>query len=54
LYCCRTRPEWNWTEKLNEILGAKNVSIQKVERGESTSKIANPKSQIATVGGETA
>lgn len=50
LYCCRTRPEWNWAENLKEILGANTVKIQKVERGESKSQIPNPKSKIA--GGE--
>ncbi|MDQ3800691.1 MAG: adenosylmethionine decarboxylase [Acidobacteriota bacterium] len=52
LYCCRTRPEWNWTENLNEMLGAGNVKIQKVERGEFQSETPNPKSKIA--GGEAA
>ncbi|HLM00577.1 MAG TPA: adenosylmethionine decarboxylase [Pyrinomonadaceae bacterium] len=52
LYCCRTRPEWNWTINLSETLGARKVSIQKVERGEPQSRIQNPKSKIA--GGETA
>ncbi|HEX8250979.1 MAG TPA: adenosylmethionine decarboxylase [Pyrinomonadaceae bacterium] len=50
LYCCRTRPEWNWTENLTEMLGAENVKIQKVERGHSPSANRNPKSKI--VGGE--
>lgn len=43
LYCCKSRPEWNWEANLIEILGAKSVNIQKVERG-------NPQSQ--TVGGK--
>lgn len=33
LYCCKSRPEWNWEEKLREFLGAKSVKIQKVSRG---------------------
>lgn len=33
LYCCRTRPEWDWTRKLSELLGAKHVQIKKIERG---------------------
>lgn len=48
LYCCRTRPEWNWEEKLSEMVNAENISIQKIERGKS--EIKNPKSKIA--GGE--
>ncbi len=63
LYCCRARPEWNWTENLAEMLGAQTVKVTKIERGahtefkiqdsESTnpqSAIQNPKSQ--TVGGK--
>lgn len=44
LYCCKTRPEWNWETNLIEMLGAKQVKITKIERG------ANPQSQ--TVGGK--
>jgi S-adenosylmethionine decarboxylase len=53
LYCCRTRPEWNWEESLREMLGAKTVNVTKFQRGgkssfaESKSKIQNPKSKIA-------
>ncbi len=43
LYCCRTRPTWNWEENLKEMLGAESINIQKIERG-------NPKPQ--TAGGE--
>jgi S-adenosylmethionine decarboxylase len=50
LYCCRTRPEWNWEDRLRELLGAKQVSIRKAERGTQSSnksKIQNPKTKIA-------
>lgn len=51
LYCCRTRPEWDWDENLKEMVHASDVKITKVERGtNSKSKIQNPKSLI--VGGE--
>jgi len=51
LYCCRTRPEWNWEENLGEMLGAVEVKITKIERGiNPKSEIRNPKSKIA--GGE--
>ncbi len=43
LYCCKTRPEWNWEEKLSEMLNAREINIQKIERG-------NPK--FISVGGE--
>ncbi len=50
LYCCKKRPAWNWEANLKQMLGAKYVNIQKIERGTNTqSAIRNPKSQI--VGG---
>ncbi len=50
LYCCRTRPAWNWDANLKEMLGAGEVKITKIERGNDQSKIQNLKSAIA--GGE--
>ncbi len=50
LYCCRSRPEWNWEENLKELLSASEVKITKIERGNPQSEIRNPKSKI--VGGE--
>lgn len=50
LYCCRTRPEWNWEEKLKKLLGAGKVNLTKIERGNPQSAIQDPKSKIA--GGE--
>lgn len=50
LYCCRTRPEWNWEANLKELIGAEKVQITKIERGSDESKIQNIKSKIA--GGE--
>lgn len=50
LYCCRTRPTWDWTANLKELLGAKEVRITKIERGNPESAIPNPQSRIA--GGE--
>lgn len=50
LYCCRSRPEWNWEENLFELLRAKNVSVTKIERGNPQSEIQNPQTKI--VGGE--
>lgn len=40
LYCCRERPEWNWTENLKNLIGAKNVKITKIERSMPQSKFA--------------
>ncbi|HEX8476529.1 MAG TPA: S-adenosylmethionine decarboxylase [Pyrinomonadaceae bacterium] len=32
LYCCRARPEWHWRERLQEMLGATQVTVRTVER----------------------
>ncbi len=50
LYCCKSRPEWNWELNLKNLLDANEVKITKIERGQMQSQIANRKSQIA--GGE--
>ncbi len=57
LYCCKSRPEWNWDANLREMLGAKNVRVQKINRGEfpnknSISQSAFRISQSKIVGGE--
>lgn len=33
LYCCRSRPEWDWEGRLVAILGAQSVSVTRIERG---------------------
>ncbi|MGB7068690.1 MAG: adenosylmethionine decarboxylase [Pyrinomonadaceae bacterium] len=38
LYCCKTRPEWDWPAKLESILKARAVQITKIERGGKTSE----------------
>ena len=40
LYCCRTRPEWNWKDELKASLGAKVVSVSMIERGTDLTKTA--------------
>ena len=47
LYCCRTRPEWNWEANLKTALGAALVNVTKIERGEAEFKISNFKFEIA-------
>ena len=49
LYCCRTRPEWDWESNLQTMLGAEKVSVSKIERGESNtvSEISNLKFEIS-------
>lgn len=44
LYCCRTRPEWNWDAELKGTLGAASTTIQRIERGltpDASSEISN-------------
>ncbi len=50
LYCCKTRPTWNWETNLKDLIGANIVKITIVERGESEAESQNPNSKIA--GGE--
>lgn len=33
LYCCRTRPEWNWEGELKVALDAADVTVTRIERG---------------------
>lgn len=33
LYCCRERPPWDWADELTKVLGARNVRINRIERG---------------------
>ncbi len=33
LYCCKSRPEWNWETNLKELLDSKEVKVTKIERG---------------------
>ncbi len=47
LYCCRTRPEWDWETHLKQVLNADTVTVAKVERGNKGDKISNQKSGIS-------
>ena len=47
LYCCRERPEWPWYERLQEMLGAHDVSIRVVERNVTHRDPLLAKSQVA-------
>lgn len=33
LYCCNTRPQWQWQERLAQMLGARRVTVRFAERG---------------------
>lgn len=47
LYCCRTRPEWNWDTNLKSMLGATSVKVTKIERGAGSSQISDLRFEIA-------
>lgn len=36
LYCCRTRPEWDWETNLKAAIGAATVKVTRIERGENS------------------
>ena len=40
LYCCRTRPEWDWDLQLRDALKAAKVTVTKIDRGEPISQSA--------------
>ena len=40
LYCCRERPEWQWAERLAEMLGARRVEVRTLDRGEPVGSLA--------------
>ena len=46
LYCCRTRPEWDWEGNLQTSLGATAVNVTKIERGEPVPNNLDLKSEI--------
>jgi S-adenosylmethionine decarboxylase len=46
LYCCRTRPEWDWEGNLTEVLRAASVKVTTFERGESGRSNEDPRSEI--------
>ncbi len=50
LYCCRTRPEWDWEGHLTSTLGAINVSVTMIDRGESP--VLSSSSKHVAAGGE--
>jgi len=40
LYCCRTRPEWDWVPNLKETLEARSVTVTRIERGDELMRSA--------------
>jgi S-adenosylmethionine decarboxylase len=52
LYCCRSRPEWDWIANLKSALGAASVFVTKIERGETNPKSEFPNPKSLTAGGD--
>jgi len=46
LYCCRSRPEWDWGPNLRSVLKAADVRVTRIERGDKRSRISDLKFQI--------
>ncbi|MEO6655534.1 MAG: adenosylmethionine decarboxylase [Pyrinomonadaceae bacterium] len=40
LYCCRTRPDWDWETHLKTALNASTVMVTKIQRGNPISRSA--------------
>ncbi|MEW6208711.1 MAG: S-adenosylmethionine decarboxylase [Acidobacteriota bacterium] len=36
LYCCRERPRWQWEENLQSALGARQVTVREILRGNAS------------------
>ena len=34
LYCCRERPDWGWRVHLAELVGASEVVVRRIARGD--------------------
>jgi S-adenosylmethionine decarboxylase len=47
LYCCRTRPEWDWEGELTAALSAAEVRVTKIERGDPNIDIRDSKFEIS-------
>lgn len=44
LYCCRTRPEWDWVGELKDSLAAAHVYVSRIERGDANAE--SPQSAV--------
>ena len=40
LYCCRPRPEWPWSERLAEMVGATRVDVRSVVRAAASELVS--------------
>ena len=42
-YCCRERPEWDWARELADALGARDVTVRRVPRGQPLDSVGTPR-----------
>jgi len=47
LYCCRTRPGWDWQRNIKEALGANAVLVTRIERGDDRKTFFDLKFEIS-------
>ena len=51
LYCCRSRPEWDWKTNLRDLLRADTVNVTRFERGESRDSRTTTHEHISSAAG---
>jgi len=51
LYCCRSRPEWDWSGSLKDLLGAESVIVTRFERGESAVSLSDIRANRSNAAG---
>jgi len=51
LYCCQSRPEWDWESNLRNALGAQNITVSRFERGDVDQNFET-QNQRSAAGGE--
>lgn len=52
LYCCNPRPEWPWSMRLSELLGAGQVRVRRVSRGDVPNRLVGASERaVAAQGG---
>lgn len=53
LYCCKPRPDWPWALRLSELIGAGQVTIRQVVRGEPAPSLESAlrQEEVLSLGG---
>lgn len=47
LYCCRPRPDWDWSAKLSALLGATRVTVRSSARGAAEPALATSSREVS-------